>query len=156
MGRSLNRKRRYKYVAYHEAGHAVLADYFDLLESVSIDEDPPTTRFLDIDLAVSSTIHYAGILAQSKYQKRGSGGSWIFFGAHDFELINSNSLAVAEALSDSAGSVRAIWKSTARLLLNERWPTVEAVAAALLYRGSLTKRRVRSIVSRNTESVRTR
>ena len=131
------------FVAYHEAGHAVVADYFGKLEWVRLWPEP-AAAVSDCDESVYGSILYAGSLAQCRYQRRGLAGVFLSTGASDLKKLRE--------LIDRTAHVRPpenLWRSFhwgAACVLSCRWPAVQAVAAALLERGRLTADEVRGIV----------
>ncbi len=135
-----------KYVAHHEAGHAVVADYFDALVSVAL-EPEPRAQANDSDLHITLCIHYAGPLAQAKYQRRGLSCVWIAAGDKDLALIMHRSTIVPPLQSPE--TLRSTCKKVARDILRSRWPVVQAVAAGLPEHGKFTARQVRSIVRKH-------
>jgi hypothetical protein len=143
--------KRCKYAAYHEAGHAILGDYFDVLLSVAISPGP-VTEYIDCDLNITSSIQYAGVLAQARYERRNLAGLILSAGGQDFELIEKAAAQLETFLPFPPTTIMNRWRDTARSILRSRWPAVVAVATALMKDGRLDARVVRSMVANGATS----
>ncbi len=135
----------FKYPAYHEAGHAIIADYFDALIDVRL-RPSPITSFHDCGVEINCYIQYGGVLAQARYQRRNIMLAMLVGGESDLEFIfaKSNERA-AESEQEDGSAIRTRWMKLARSILWSRWRAVEAVAAKLL-RQDLDALAVRRIV----------
>jgi hypothetical protein len=137
------------WAAYHEAGHAIVADYFDVLQSVQLTPEPGTAAGTGNNAAAGPVL-YAGPLAQARCQRTSETTAFLCAGMDDFEklmqLVSRHSHVVPpEELLD-------VYRDVARTILNARWAAVEAVAAALRERGLLLAPEVRSIVREHTSA----
>ena len=143
---AVRRNRHPKYAAYHEAGHAVLADHFNVLEEVTLDPEP-RTRFRDVDLDLSCCINYGGVLAQARYQRCSLLDAMLTGGGSDLGFINEVVASRVQLLRGTADELHASWREVARRILRSRWRAVQAVATNLLESGRLGRQRVRQIVA---------
>jgi hypothetical protein len=133
---------RRQYAAYHEAGHAVLADYFDVLEYVTIDECA-VTQFRSYGYEIQGVILYAGMLAQARYERRSLLCVMMTGGARDRSQVNDVAALQAFIEHCELDKVRQRWRLAAREILLERWPMVQTVAELLMKKGRLTAEEVR-------------
>lgn len=131
------------WVAYHEAGHAIVADYLGVLEWVQLDPEPETASDSDTEV-MDGPILYAGPLAQARHQRASLSGVFLHSGRGDFrelmQLVSQPSAGIPPEVRLGA------YREIAHTILAARWPAVEAVAAALLERGYLMDDDVRGIV----------
>jgi hypothetical protein len=136
--------RRRKFAAYHEAGHAVIADYFGVLEEVSI-EGVEVTSFRCCPM--QGIIIYAGIIAQARYQHRSLAYAAIKGGKVDLEQVYemANNLALALEGQCEPADFRKRWKKKARALLSQLWAMVKSVAELLMKEGRATAGQVRQL-----------
>jgi hypothetical protein len=142
----MGRDRSFKFAAYHEAGHAVLADSFGVLIEVRL-EPTPVTRSTFSDQDVACCINYGGVLAQAKYQRRSALAICLTDGHQDLEYIGQVAAFRARALGWNLENEFAKWYKVARKILYSRWPAVRLVASSLLEKGHLDARRVRELVT---------
>lgn len=147
MKSEVEREHTSDWAAYHEAGHAVVADYFDALEWVQIRPEPRTATITESNPAAGPVL-YAGPLAQARCQRMGETTAFLFSGMDDFEELMQ--LASRHSHVTPPEDLLDVYRDVARTILNARWAAVEAVAAALLKRGHLLDREVRSIVQEHT------
>jgi len=137
------RTSRKKYVAFHEAGHAMIADWFAVDFTVTIDGASHIAFESPRSGEITSLIAYGGPLAQARYQKQGLLFILITCGIADMELIEEQAEAWAHVgLKESK---RSQWKEAAQSCLKKRWDLVEAIADQLMQRGTLTSRDLRQI-----------
>ena len=135
-----------RWIAIHEVGHAVAADYYGVLAKVTID-DQTRASVQEVNVDTACCINLAGPLAQAKYQRRSLLGVYLATGAADLDFIYQHArlyvpLGIAEAQLD-------IWEAVARQLVLERWAAIQTVAERLLERGTLTATDVRGIVAKS-------
>ena len=136
--------RRKRYVAFHEAGHAVVADFFGVGFVVSIGDEPKVSLETTY-IAVACQVVFGGPLAQAKYQRRGLFDILITEGCCDMEYIEAQAeMWDALGLKDT---MRSGWKKGAQKVISERWDLVTAVAERLIECGTLTSEEVRTIAS---------
>lgn len=136
--------RRKRYVAFHEAGHAVLADWYAVDFTATID-DVPHIALGSTYVEVACQVMFAGPLAQAKYQKQGLVHILITDGARDMQYIETQSKMWNDVgLKDLK---RTQWKKGAQSVITKRWDLVVAVAERLLECGTLTSDEVRAIAS---------
>lgn len=142
-------------VAFHEAGHAALNIHFDRdLVTVSIAEDETSAGRVDVDSAGDDDLKYeiddslgqvefervimtalAGEIAQSRYSPAsvcpgGADGDWRIVGRYLDELD-----APTEEIRDAY--VRLL-RLRAASLVDNLWPRIERLAAALVERKTLS------------------
>ena len=131
-----------RYVAFHEAGHAVAADYYGVDFTVTVD-GRPHIAFGSTFVEYACHIVFAGPLAQAKVQKRGLSYALLLGGHYDMEYINAEAERYgAPAFADPW---RTIWKKSAQRIIKTRWDLVEAVAERLMSCGTLSSDEVREI-----------
>ena len=137
-----SRPRRKRYVAFHEGGHAVAADWYGVGFSVTIDDESR----LDLEstcVEIACQVVYAGPLAQTKYQRQGLVTALLKGGASDMAYIESQLGQWADI--GAKDSKRSSWKNGAQWILDKRWDLVTAVAERLIERGTLSSVEVREI-----------
>lgn len=150
-------------IAYHEAGHAVLAVILDLgpgkvsIESDGVNagiahDDGDNPRDEDSEVLYMSapeafkmrhaTTFYAGALAarRAKYFNWRDGADQDFAAAHG--LADD-----ITACPSSVDAIRKLCERRAEILVEYYWPEIEAVAAALLERSTIEADELRRIVS---------
>jgi hypothetical protein len=137
--------RRLKYAAYHEAGHAVLADYFDILLAVTL-EPRPVTKFRHVNENLSCAVQYAGVLAQARYQRRSIALLTLTGGAEDQRFIVAEARHMAALTGQSEEEIRKKWRGMAANVVSARWSAVGAVAESLVINGRLSAQSVRKLV----------
>ena len=138
------RSRRKRYVAFHEAGHAVVADWYAVDFTVTIDNGPHIAlESTCIDIACR--VMFAGPLAQAKYQKQGLLSILITDGACDMKYIETQAEMWGHPVLKDIK--RTEWKAAAKWLIAKRWDLVGAVAERLLECGTLTSDEVWTIAS---------
>jgi hypothetical protein len=131
-------------VAFHEAGHAVAADWYAVDFTATID-DVPHISMGSTYVDVACQVMFAGPLAQAKYQKQGLLSVLITDGVCDMEYIEAHAEMWADiGLKDEK---RRQWKKAAQWVISKRWDLVGAVAERLLECGTLTSDEVRTIAS---------
>ncbi len=135
---------RKRYIAYHEAGHAVAADRHGVAFSVVIDGQP-RVELAPLDPDIACCITYAGPLAQARYQKRCLTTVLLTHGSADADFLDQQS--VQWRLMGWENRKLEQWRLAASEILRERWTAVEAVSARLLALGRMTSDEVREIVA---------
>ena len=141
----MTKRRRFKYQAYHEAGHAVVADHYNLLRSVAL-KPKPVTRIKEGDDDLLCIIHYAGLLAQARYQRANRVAIHLTAAAADDDFIAEVIARRTYLPDDLKQELRRSWEKWARKILAGSWPAVRVVATALLAKGRLTAAEVRNLV----------
>jgi hypothetical protein len=148
----MERERIAKWVAFHEAGHAVLADYFDALESVALSQEQELAGHAivygsHIDDTIMAIVHWGGVLAQARYQKVRMEVAILTAGRRDMQFVRK--AAARHPLfvfrSETQERIKESWRCEARQILSERWTAVKAVATALLEQRRLGKQAVRKL-----------
>lgn len=156
-----------KKTAYHEAGHAVMACLVDAAfpsASAQVEEEnenrvvagmikghtDPTFMNTPRDALQSRVrIALAGEAAVSILEDR-SGPDWERLSMIDRRAVLVFLTPLSTKPRDFDKLYRQFWKDT-RLCVQKRWTSVEEVADALLSRGTLQKKDLRSILKRASE-----
>lgn len=138
------------WMAYHAAGQAVVADYFNVLMWVQLWPDPGAVVGSG-DETADGPVLYAGPLAQARFQRASLSGAFLHAGRDHAEalqkLVDRQSPAVPPEVKLQE------YRDVARAVLFDRWPAVEAVASALLDRGHLADIAVRGIVQEHIPDI---
>ena len=160
--RQPRRRGRWKYLAYHEAGHAIVAHHlFGEVKRVMIDETG--NGQCEYAIAVTSPCQHEGlIVALAGPMAEAKGGHVSFTYALLFRAPDGDWAAAKHRAQEHLDSLAEIglpgdqWpqtvgeaieshKRTASWHVRMNWPAVEAVAHALLEHGTLTGRDVAKI-----------
>jgi hypothetical protein len=150
-------------VAYHEAGHAVIAWKLHLLRKAGASivsdggsagrvhtkrgrGDNPELSYSDsarLRVERSVMLSMAGIEAQRKYSpssvRHGHGGS---DRDHAIDML----MCVSEPTSDEFPVYEKLLRIRTRAMVNRWWPQIEAVAAKLLKCETLTLKQIRDVI----------
>lgn len=151
MKSEVERENMSDWAAYHEAGHAVVADYFDVLGRVQLRPEPGTATVTESNPAAGPVL-YAGPLAQARYQCTSVTSAFLFAGMDDFEELRQ--LVSRHSHVTPPEELLQVYRDVAGTILTARWAAVERVAAALLERGHLQDSEVRSIVQKHIPASR--
>jgi hypothetical protein len=141
---------RLKSTAYHEAGHAALADYYSVLMNVRLLPHAITYHY-ELDDFRAGCIAYGGVLAEARFQETPYLPILYAGGLSDRQKIWRKSATVAFYLKETPKETRKRFRKVARGVLNTRWAAVELIAFALLQRHFLTRHEVEKIVETVTD-----
>jgi hypothetical protein len=131
--------------AYHEAGHAVQCVLEDGdVRAVRLDVREPGAGACETVWSSSPTVSLAGPAAEQVYlERRGElVPAWDSMWGADWENAARNLVAIGRDPSDRAGILTRLCTE-----LRRHWQAVEALAEALLEKGSLSDHEIKVIVT---------
>jgi hypothetical protein len=133
------RRKRRKRVAYHEAGHAVIARALGIrVREVVADDEIGQTRFVKGQSAPSSSglvIAMGGPIAES-----------VYLGKPLWPCGTDRTIA-REAMAGITGRSRQAYRRAARRGIRHHWAVIERVAAELIRVGEIDGRRLDELIA---------
>jgi len=131
-------QKRCKFVAFHEAGHAVAGYYYGKLMFVTVDELDSKHRGLTVAFHNVGGLDLAGAVAQARYQRVAFSDCCMNGGGRDALCVADQATLVSRLLKGAnERQLMREWLAFVKAFVRDTWPAVKAVADALMERGTL-------------------